>query len=66
MIRLLVANGCSCTRGEELSDPLTQAWPVVLAGLLGVNYVNLGRDGSFNRRIVRSTVDWPKSVESGP
>jgi hypothetical protein len=55
MIRLLVTNGCSCTRGEELPDPGTQAWPVVLGKLLGVPPVNLARDGSSNRRIVRST-----------
>jgi hypothetical protein len=57
MIRLLVTNGCSCTRGEELADPATQAWPVVLGKLLGVPHVNLARDGCSNRRIVRSTVD---------
>jgi hypothetical protein len=56
VIRLLVTNGCSCTRGQELPDPGTQSWPVVLAGLLGVPHVNLARDGSSNRRIVRSTV----------
>jgi hypothetical protein len=56
MIRLLVTNGCSCTRGEELPDPGTQAWPVVLGARLGVPHVNLARDGSSNRRIVRSTV----------
>jgi Family of unknown function (DUF6071) len=56
MIRLLVTNGCSCTRGEELPDPSTQAWPVVLGKFLGVPQVNLARDGSSNRRIVRSTV----------
>lgn len=56
MIRLLVTNGCSCTRGEELIDPQTQAWPVLLAEILGVECVNLARDGSSNRRIVRSTV----------
>jgi hypothetical protein len=56
MIRLLVTNGCSCTRGEELPDPGTQAWPVVLGKFLGVRHANLARDGSSNRRIVRSTV----------
>lgn len=56
MIRLLVTNGCSCTRGEELTDPATQAWPVVLGKLLGVPHVNLAQDGSSNRRVVRSTV----------
>jgi Family of unknown function (DUF6071) len=57
VIRLLVTNGCSFTRGEELSDPSIEAWPFVLARLLGIpQVVNLARDGSSNRRIVRSTV----------
>jgi hypothetical protein len=56
MIRLLVTNGCSYTRGEELPDPTAEAWPVVLGRLLGVPYVNLARDGSSNRRIVRTTI----------
>jgi len=55
MIRLIVANGCSFTRGQELSAPETEAWPAVLASLLGVRYINLARDGSSNRRIVRTT-----------
>lgn len=56
MIRLLVANGCSYTRGEELPDPKAQAWPVLLARRLGIEVVNLAADGASNRRIVRSTV----------
>jgi hypothetical protein len=64
MIRLLVTNGCSCTRGEELPDPGTQAWPVVLGNVLGVPHVNLARDGSSNRRIVRSTVARVDGVRS--
>lgn len=54
--RLIVANGCSCTRGEELIDPGRDAWPAVLSRRMGVEHVNLARDGSSNRRIVRSTV----------
>lgn len=54
---MLVTNGCSCTRGEELPEPETEAWPYRLSELLKVDVVNLARDGSSNRRIVRSTVD---------
>ena len=57
MIRLLVTNGCSCTRGEELADPEVEGWPYRLATTLKVDVVNLAREGSSNRRIVRSTVD---------
>lgn len=55
-IELIVANGCSCTRGEELAAPGEDAWPTVLGSLLGVEMVNVARDGSSNRRIVRSNV----------
>lgn len=58
MIRLLVTNGCSCARGEELTNPTVDAWPSVLARRLGVELVNLARDGSSNRRIVRTVVEW--------
>jgi hypothetical protein len=56
MIRLLVANGCSQTRGAELAQPGRDAWPAVVAGMLGVPHVNMARDGASNRRIVRTTV----------
>jgi hypothetical protein len=56
VIRLLVANGCSQTRGAELADPETQAWPALLARELGIPHLNMARDGSSNRRIVRTTV----------
>jgi hypothetical protein len=56
MVRLLVANGCSLTRGRELASPETEAWPVLLGKTLGVPHANLARDGCSNRRIVRSTI----------
>lgn len=56
MVRLLVANGCSFTRGQELADPRNEVWPAVLAKTLGVPCVNLASDGASNRRIVRTTV----------
>ncbi|MFD9368448.1 DUF6071 family protein [Streptomyces sp. NPDC060020] len=56
MVKLLVTNGCSCTRGEELRDPASHAWPTLLGDALGIDVVNLARDGSSNRRVVRSTV----------
>jgi hypothetical protein len=57
MIRLVVANGCSYTRGAELDDPDSQAWPAVLGRELGVPVVNLASDGGSNRRVVRTTVE---------
>lgn len=56
MIRLIVANGDSFTAGVGLDDPSTEAWPVLLAEMFGVDHVSLARFGSSNRRSVRSTV----------
>lgn len=56
VIKLLVANGCSYTRGAELERPERQAWPAVLADRIGVPVVNLASDGGSNRRIIRTTV----------
>lgn len=56
MVMLLIANGCSCTRGEELDTPELQAWPALLGSRLGAQVLNLARDGASNRRIVRSTI----------
>lgn len=54
-IRLLVANGCSFTWGDELAER-DHAWPHVLGRQLGVDVVNLGICGGSNRRMVRTTV----------
>ncbi|MGI5239098.1 DUF6071 family protein [Dactylosporangium sp. CA-139066] len=56
MARLLVANGCSLTRGAELAHPEREAWPAVLGDRLGITVVNLGCDGGSNRRVVRTSV----------
>ncbi|MGP9022857.1 DUF6071 family protein [Streptomyces sp. BR1] len=56
MIRLIVANGDSYTQGVGLDEPSSQAWPVLLAGQLDADHVNLARFASSNRRAVRSTV----------
>ena len=55
-VRLLVANGCSNTAGEELRTPEASAWPHLLAARLGVPCVNLAAIGASNRRIIRTTV----------
>ncbi|MEU3374631.1 DUF6071 family protein [Streptomyces sp. NPDC006660] len=54
-VRLLVANGCSYTRGAELGRA-QDAWPTLVANALDVPWVNLGCDGGSNRRVVRTTV----------
>ncbi|MEV0680181.1 DUF6071 family protein [Actinosynnema sp. NPDC050436] len=55
-IRLLIANGCSFTWGDELDDR-ARAWPHVVGRALGAEVVNLGVCGGSNRRLVRTTVE---------
>jgi hypothetical protein len=40
-----------------MAHPERDAWPVVLADSLGVGLVNLARNGSSNRRIIRTLVE---------
>lgn len=65
-MKLLVANGCSCTRGEELEAPDLQAWPEVLGTRLKARVQNIARDGASNRRIVRTTVAAISSLSRDP
>jgi len=55
VIKLLVVNGCSLTQGLELGEPERDSWPAILSRRLGVELVNLAREGGSNRRIVRTT-----------
>jgi hypothetical protein len=56
-VALVVANGCSMTYGDELTDRLQTCWASVLARSLGADVVNLGACAGSNRRIVRTTVE---------
>lgn len=56
MIKLLVVNGCSLTRGKELDEPDAESWPALLSNRFGIGLVNLARNGGSNRRVVRTTV----------
>jgi hypothetical protein len=49
--------GDSFTYGDELTDPSTSAWPVVLGKLLNKSVTNLGKNGTGNTRIVKRTID---------
>ena len=62
MIKLLVVNGCSLTRGQELDSPETDAWPAIVSAHLGLRMVSLARDGGSNRRVVRITVSRMHSI----
>jgi len=57
VIKLLVTNGCSLTRGLELEHPEEQAWPALVADHLDVRVINFARDGGSNRRLVRTTIE---------
>jgi len=53
---MIYAIGDSNTYGEEL-DSQDQAWPTLLAQMLGKPVTNLGRSGSGNTRIVKRAMD---------
>ncbi len=53
---LLYTVGDSFTYGDELPDPQTQAWPVLLAKRLGYELYNRGHSGVGNNYIVKSVI----------
>lgn len=54
---LLATFGCSFTSGEELANPVTEAWPNILAAKLGYTVHNYGLNGASNDYILRSLVE---------
>ncbi|MEV6827078.1 DUF6071 family protein [Amycolatopsis sp. NPDC051102] len=56
-IRLLVANGCSMTYGDELGERLETGWAALVARRLEAELVNLGACAGSNQRTVRLTVE---------
>jgi len=52
----LYFNGCSFTKGDELTDPKTTAFPAVMSKKLGLEFVNDAESGGSNQRIVYRTV----------
>ena len=53
---ILYTIGDSFTYGQELEDPSTQAWPILLAKQLGYELINEGRPGVGNEYIVKKTI----------
>jgi hypothetical protein len=53
----LVTSGCSFTYGQGLSDPPSQAWPALVADLLGMQVTNLGTRGAGNVFIANQILD---------
>ena len=53
---MLYTVGDSFTYGQELPNPATQAWPVLLADRLGYRLINDGRPGVGNEYIVKQTI----------
>jgi hypothetical protein len=51
----LVVNGCSYTYGHGIWDPVSNAWPSLVAKKLGVPLVNLAVPGQSNYAIERRT-----------
>lgn len=53
---LLQTFGCSFTYGEELPDPVTQAWPALLAQKLGYELHNYGLGGCGNNYMIKTAM----------
>jgi hypothetical protein len=54
----VVTNGCSWTYGQGLEDPITQAWPALVAKKLGAKVVNLALPGCGNDSIQRRSYEY--------
>jgi hypothetical protein len=52
----LYFNGCSYTWGDDLSDPDSQAWPVLIAKNLNCKFINDSVSGGTNDRIMYQTI----------
>ena len=48
----IYANGCSLTYGDELEDPTSQSWPVLIAKKIGAELKNDAVSGGTNQRIM--------------
>jgi hypothetical protein len=55
---MILFNGCSWTYGDELSDPVTEGYPYLLASKLNMEFVNLARNGASNDYIFHRTVSY--------
>ena len=53
---MLYTVGDSFTYGQELPDPATQAWPVLLAKRLGYHLINDGTPGVGNEFMIKKTM----------
>jgi hypothetical protein len=61
---LLQTFGCSFTYGEELPDPSTQAWPVLVSEKLGYKIQNYGKGGVGNNYLIKKAMT--KTTEHNP
>ena len=60
--KVLYANGCSFTIGDELINPRSQAFPTLLGNDINCDFiVNQARCGSSNHEVLRKTI-WDVSV----
>lgn len=57
--KVLYANGCSFTIGDELANPKSQAFPTLLGNNINCDFVvNQARCGASNHEILRKTMDF--------
>ena len=62
---MLHAFGCSFTYGSSCRDPSTDAWPQVLAKLLGTTCANWGEPSASNDRIWCTVAEQLHTVRTG-
>ena len=55
---MIYVDGASFTYGDELTDPVTQAWPAQLSGMLGVKVTNNAKVGKSNEHMIFDTVNF--------
>lgn len=53
MTKKILCVGDSFTYGDELPDPSSQAWPIILGKMNDWNITNAGKSGSSNERSIR-------------
>ena len=55
---MIYVDGASNTYGDELLDPSTQAWPIVLGNRLATPVVNNAKKGKSNQHIIFDTINY--------
>jgi hypothetical protein len=55
---MIYVDGASVTYGDELTDPVTQAWPAQLSNILDVKVINNAKVGKSNEHMIFDTINF--------